>query len=396
MNGVVATYYFRAKSGVTPEQAARAICEDETTGLWWDRTGRTESRELPEASVIAIVPSQNGYIARISFPCDLFEQGNIPQYLSVLAGSSFELDSLESIRLMDVELAEELVPFHGPKFGVTGVRHLVGVVDRPLVGFSIRPKVGLNAAETAEFVYQAAIGGADFINDSELLTDQEVCPLDERVPEVMDCLDDAKDITGQQVLYATNITSRADQILDRAMCAIELGANMIMVDVMTAGFGALQALCEEPAIRVPVHASLCMHAVMTSNPEHGISILPLARLTRMLGADQLHIRARETNSGNDSAEQKGCIHALNSPAFGLKRTLPVLCGDIPPGIVERVISFYGTDIVLQAEKGIYCHPDGIAAGVRAMRQAIDAYMAGIPAGEYATEHFELDRALKTI
>lgn len=396
MDEVVATYYFRAKSGVTPEQAARAICEDETTGIMPDKSSRAESGEWPEGSVEAIVPSQNGYIARISFPSSIFERGNIPQYLSVIAGSLFELDCLESIRLMDIELCEELVPFHGPKFGVTGVRHLVGIVDRPLVGISIRPKVGLNPAEIAEFVYKAAIGGIDFVTDSELLTDQKSCPLEERVPLVMDSLDDAKDITGQQVLYAANVTSRADQIVDKAISAIELGANMIMVDVITAGFGALQALCEDPAIRIPVHSNLCMHAAMTAKPEHGISMLPFARLVRMLGADQLHIRVAEAKPGVDSSEQKGCINALNSPAFGLKRTVPVLNGNIHPAIVEKEISLYGTDIILQAQNGVYCHPDGTAAGVRAMRQAVDAYMAGIPVKEYAIEHFELDRALKTI
>jgi ribulose-bisphosphate carboxylase large chain len=396
MDKVVATYYFRAKSAVKPEKAARAICKDVTTGIWMDRSSGAESGEWPEGSVEAILPSRNGYIARIAFPSIIFERGNIPQYLSVIAGSLFELDCLESIRLMDIELCEELVPFHGPKFGVTGVRHLVGIVDRPLVGISIRPKIGLNPADTAEFVYKAAIGGVDVVTDSELLTNQESCPIEERVPLIADCLDDAKDITGQQVLYAANITSRADQIVDKAICAIELGANMIMVDVITAGFGALQALCEEPAIRVPIHSNLCMHAAMTANPEHGISMLPFARLVRLLGADLFHIRVAGAKPGVDSSEQKGCINTLNSPAFGLKRTVPVLNGNIHPAIVEKEISVYGTDIILQSENGIYCHPDGTVAGVRAMRQAVDAYMAGIALKEYAIEHFELDRALKTL
>jgi len=394
MSGTVATYYIRAKRGVTPGQVARAICEEGTSGIRTNKIPWTGSREWPQGSVESIEPHQAGYIARISFPCSLFEEGNVAQYLSVVAGNLFGLDCLESIRLMDIELCEDLVPFHGPQFGVSGVRHLIGIVDRPLTGIYIWPKVGLNPAETAELVYQAAIGGVDLVFDSEVITDQEVCPLDERLPQVMECLDDARDVTGHQVLYAVNITTRADQIVDSALCAIDLGANMIMVDVITSGFGALQSLSEEPDIRVPIHAHLTMHGAMTASPEYGIAMLPLARLARMLGADQLHAGAAFEKTVHDPAEQKQYVNALNSPAYGLKRTVPVLCGNIHPGSVEREISIYGTDIILEAGRNIYGHPDGTAAGVRAMRQAIDAYMTGISAEDYAREHYELDRALK--
>ena len=40
-------------------------------------------------------------------------------------------------------------------------------------------------------------------------------------------------------------------------------------------------------------------------------------------------------------------------------------------------------------------PDGTAAGAMAMRQAVDAFMEGIPLEEYAGQHYELERALKT-
>jgi len=39
------------------------------------------------------------------------------------------------------------------------------------------------------------------------------------------------------------------------------------------------------------------------------------------------------------------------------------------------------------------HPDGAAAGARAMRQALDAAVAGVPLAEKAREHPELQRAL---
>jgi ribulose 1,5-bisphosphate carboxylase large subunit-like protein len=53
-----------------------------------------------------------------------------------------------------------------------------------------------------------------------------------------------------------------------------------------------------------------------------------------------------------------------------------------------------TDIVLQAGGGVHGQPGGTAAGARAMRQVVDAFMEGKSAEEYAEDHFELERALK--
>ncbi len=49
--------------------------------------------------------------------------------------------------------------------------------------------------------------------------------------------------------------------------------------------------------------------------------------------------------------------------------------------------------MVQAGGGIHGHPDGTAAGARAMRQAVDAALAGVSSAEYAKTHPELARAL---
>jgi len=44
--------------------------------------------------------------------------------------------------------------------------------------------------------------------------------------------------------------------------------------------------------------------------------------------------------------------------------------------------------------GIVAHPDGVPAGVAAMRQAYDAALAGVDAAEYAKDHPALATALE--
>jgi len=85
---------------------------------------------------------------------------------------------------------------------------------------------------------------------------------------------------------------------------------------------------------------------------------------------------------------------LTCPCHGMKPTFPVSSGGLHPGKVAHELATLGTDIILQAGGGIHGHPDGTAAGARAMRQAVDAFLAGVPAEEYARDHSELRRALK--
>ena len=44
--------------------------------------------------------------------------------------------------------------------------------------------------------------------------------------------------------------------------------------------------------------------------------------------------------------------------------------------------------------GIVAHPGGIASGVRGIRQAWEAAVAGIPLEDYARQHTELSQALQ--
>ncbi len=394
MQDVIATYFFRPQNGTKPERAAQVICEEQTTGTWTDISTRADYVKRLDGVVESLVPQGAGYVTRIRYPAEIFEPGNMAQYVSVVAGNLFGLRRLDSVRLMDIEFPDALTRFKGPKFGITGVRRLIGSKDRPHVGTIIKPKVGLTPEDTAAVAYQAAIGGVDLIKDDETLTDQKFCPIDRRLPLVMKRIEEAKDETGREVLYAVNISTRADQIIGRALHALDLGANMIMVDVFTTGFGALQALGEDPRIRVPVHVHRTMHAAFTRNPEHGTAMLPWARIIRMLGADQLHIGTVGGKMSHDAPEVKASVGALKCSCCGMKPTFPVSSGGLHPGNVEHELAMLGTDIILQAGGGIHGHPDGTAAGAKAMQQAVDAFMEHISVEEYAKDHYELERALR--
>ena len=398
MKDLIATYYFRTKDGVDASYAANAIREEQTTGTWTslstvnDKTAYVHDLDGSVEDLVEL--PDGGYLTRICFPHEIFEKGNIPQYLSVIAGNLFGLGKLEAVRLLDIDLPENLCGC-GPKFGIEGVRKIVGteVSGRPHIGTIIKPKVGLNPKDTAQVAYEAALGGLDLIKDDETLTNQTFCPLFERLEAVMDALDRAKDETGKQVLYAVNVTTGGDRIVELAHKAVSAGANMLMVDVLTAGFSAIQALAEDAAINVPIHVHRTMHGALTRNPHHGIAMRPIAKLVRSAGGDQLHTGSVSGKMGSKAGEVIADNIEITKPLSYLKPVFPVSSGGLHPGKVAAEISKLGTDIILQAGGGIHGHPEGTTAGTRAMLQAVEAAVLGIPAREYSLSHPELAAAL---
>ena len=54
-----------------------------------------------------------------------------------------------------------------------------------------------------------------------------------------------------------------------------------------------------------------------------------------------------------------------------------------------------TDLIFACGGGIMAHPGGIAAGVRAIQQAWEAALAGVPLETHAQSHRELREAMQT-
>jgi len=376
------------------ERAATALASEQSTGTWTDISTKPSG---VDKRLAARVLNIEGSVATIGFPVEIFEIDNVPQFLATVAGNLFGLGAINNVRLLDIRPPKSFVrEFKGPRFGIEGVRRFVGAERdrRPRVGTIIKPKVGLDPKETAEVAYQAAVGGVDLIKDDETLTNQSFCPLDERLQRVMEKLDLVKQEKERTVLYALNITADTEALLDRADHAVENGANMLMIDVLTTGFSALQSLRRDESINLPIHVHRTMHGAITRNKRHGISMMPLAVLVRLCGGDQLHTGTARGKMKSDLEEVKRINDFLKRELFGLKNVFPVASGGLHPGVVAAEVEAFGKDLILQAGGGIHGHPDGTAAGARAMRQAVDAVMRGKSLEQYAQDHEELDKALK--
>ncbi|MBN1235156.1 MAG: ribulose 1,5-bisphosphate carboxylase [Methanotrichaceae archaeon] len=381
---LIAKYY--VETDLPIQKAAEAIAAEQSTGTWTAVQGQ-------DNPLAARVISAEGSNVEIGFPEELFEPGNIPQYLSVVAGNLFGLGDLKKVRLQDVIFPEGLLSAHkGPRFGIEDARKILGVFDRPFVGTIVKPKVGLDPAGTAAVAAAAVLGGLDLVKDDETLTSQSFCPLIPRLEAVMGALDKVEKETGKKAFYAVNVTASADKILERAEEAVDHGANMVMIDVLTAGFSALEELSLN--LKVPIHVHRTMHGAFTRDKGHGISMLVISKLVRMTGGTNLHTGSYMGKMAGETIENDLCRDALRGDWHGYKRVFPVASGGVYPAKVYGNLDGYGIDCIIQAGGGVHGHPDGTTAGARAMVQATEAWQKQIPLKDYAKDHKELETALK--
>lgn len=387
---VVCTFYVEPK-GISLKEAAGGVAAESSVGTWTELT--TEKAYVRKLA--AHVFSINGNTMKIAYPMELFEFGNMPNMLSSIAGNVFGLRTLRNLRLNDVEFPKEVVnSFRGPKYGIEGIRKLLKVYDRPLVGTIIKPKLGLKTTDHARVAYEAWVGGCDIVKDDENLSSQRFNPFEERVTKTLERRDQAENETGEKKVYMINITAETSEMIRRAELVLKQGGEYVMVDILTCGFAALQSL-RDRNLDLVIHAHRAGHAAFTRNPKHGISMRVITKIARMIGVDQLHVGAVVGKMAETKKEVSENVEALKMKMGGLKVVLPVASGGLYPRLVPSLMDFFGKDFVIQAGGGIHGHSDGTVAGARAMRQAVDATLKGVSLIEYAKTHKELEAALQT-
>jgi ribulose-bisphosphate carboxylase large chain len=375
---------------ISLKKAAGAVAAESSIGTWTETTTTKQYVEKLAAKVFVI----NGNNIKIAYPLELFEAGNMPNILSSVAGNIFGMKDLKNLRLNDIHFPEKLLrSFKGPKYGIKGIRKILKIKKRPLLGTIVKPKLGLKTEDHVKVAYDAWIGGCDIVKDDENLGSQSFNKFENRLKKTFRVKEKAERETGEKKIYMINITAETNEMLRRAKLAEDIGNEYAMVDIITLGWSALQALRDEDFDLV-LHAHRAGYAAFTKNSKHGISMKVIARLTRVVGLDQLHVGSILGKMFETKKEVLENCKALKEKMWNFKPVMPVASGGLHPKHVPELIRIFGNDFVAQLGGGIHGHPSGTKAGAKAVRQAVNATVKKIPLKEYAKTHKELDAALK--
>lgn len=385
MNGVCIATYRSYDDKADFNKKALSIAVGLTVGSWTDlpeaqkaemekHLGKVVSVNVHEPAGAA--PGERYADIQIAYP-DINFSRDLPALLVTVFG---KLSMDGRIKLMDLDVSDTFVSaFPGPKFGLNGIRDLLGVHDRPLLMSIFKSVVGHDLANLQEQFYKQALGGVDLIKDDEILFENPLTPLEKRVEACMDAARRAQAETGQKLLYAVNLTGPTSQLAANARKAIDAGANALLFNVLAYGYDVLHELSSDKSINVPIAAHPAMAGAMYPSPHYGISAsLLLGKLMRLAGADLVLFPSPYGSVVMPKEENLAVKDALLAPLHGLQTSFPVPSAGIHPGLVPLILKDFGTDVVVNAGGGIHGHPMGTAAGGQAFRQAITATLNGVP------------------
>jgi len=408
---IFATYWLETDE--PPQLAAEIIAGEQSSGTFValpnetsalkQRSGaRVESiqvlEEVHEPSLSGRYRHLDGPFTRclltLSWPLENIGP-SLTMLLSTIAGNLFELKCVSGLRVVDIQLPQEMIRANpGPAFGIEGTRLFSGVHRGPLIGTIIKPSVGLNPSETAEQAKLLVDAGIDFIKDDELQANGGYCPFDERVRAVMRVVNEAADRTGKKAMVAFNLTGELDEMKRRHDLVLEQGGTCVMVCMHSIGLVGMRALREHS--QLPIHAHRAGWGYLSRAEALGWDYGPWQKIWRMAGADHLHVNGL----GNKFSEpDESVVEAARAVLQPLAADMPMSAmpvfssGQTGLQARETYRVLGGADLIHTVGGGIFGHPDGVRAGVEALRASWEAAMTGVDLHDHAKHSSALSAAL---
>jgi ribulose-bisphosphate carboxylase large chain len=167
---IIALFRITPQPGVDPEEAAAAVAGESSTATWtvvW--TDRLTACDMYRAKAYRVDPvpgasaGEPQYFAFIAYDLDLFEEGSVANLTASIIGNVFGFKPLKALRLEDMRIpVAYLKTFQGPPTGIVVERERLDKYGRPLLGATVKPKLGLSGKNYGRVVYEGIARRARF------------------------------------------------------------------------------------------------------------------------------------------------------------------------------------------------------------------------------------------
>src|SRR3954454_15819764 len=396
---VLAVFRITPQEGVDPEERAAAAAGESSTETWtvvW--TDRLTACDAYRAKAYRLelvpgtgpgTPSPQQYFAYVAYDLALFEEGSIANLTASIIGNVFGFKPLRALRLEDMRIPVAYVKtFQGPPTGIVVERERLDKFGRPLLGATVKPKLGLSGRNYGRVVYEALKGGLDFTKDDENINSQPFMHWRDRFLYCMEAVKRAEAMTGEVKGTYLNVTAGTmEDMYERAELAKKLGSTIIMIDLVI-GYTAIQSMSKWARRNdIILHLHRAGHGTYTRQKTHGVSFRVIAKWMRLAGVDHIHAGTIVGKLEGDPHTVKGFYDvcrenhnpmALQNGLFfdqdwaSLRKVMPVASAGIHAGQMHQLLHLLGEDCVLQFGGGTIGPPIGIQAGAIANRVALEA------------------------
>jgi ribulose-bisphosphate carboxylase large chain len=389
---ILALFRITPQPGVDPVEAAAAVAGESSTATWtvvW--TDLLTACDIYRAKAYRVDPvpgTTDQFFAYIAYECELFEEGSLANLTASIIGNVFGFKAVKALRLEDMRIPfSYLKTFQGPATGLIVERERMDKFGRPLLGATVKPKLGLSGKNYGRVVYEGLRGGLDFLKDDENINSQPFMRWRERFLYVMEGVNRAAAATGEvKGSYLNATAGTMEEMYRRAEFAKKIGSIIVMIDLVI-GYTAIQSMAiwarQNDMI---LHLHRAGNSTYVRQKNHGINFRVICKWMRMAGVDHIHAGTVVGKLEGDPLMVKGFYNTLldtklsiNLPQglffdmdwASLRKVVPVASGGIHCGQLHQLLYYLGDDVVLQFGGGTIGHPDGIQAGASANRVALE-------------------------
>ncbi len=365
-----ATYRLRASDANEAADIARDICVEQTVEFPADLITRRDILDGIIGRTTRIEPDDETHFeVEIAYAAETTGKDFV-QFLNVLFGNS---GLKPGIRLVDFTLPETMKDIaRGPRFGRAGIRDLVDPLNaaHPLLATALKP-MGLSNETLARYASSYAEGGIDIIKDDHGLVDQRFTRFEDRVRRAADAVQEANARSSKHCLYFPNITGPADQIVERAHFAKQVGAGGLMAAPGLTGFDVMRQIAADDDIALPVLSHPAFLGPIMLGQDCGMSHgALLGTLNRAAGAD---IAVFPSFGGRFSFSREECQDIVDglTKETGHKTALPAPAGGMTVDRIKTLRDFYGTNAVFLIGGDLHRQGSNLAQACRDFRARIE-------------------------
>jgi ribulose-bisphosphate carboxylase large chain len=297
-------------------------------------------------------------ICWVSYAAEL-ASGGFTTLLNLLMGNA---GFVATVELIDMELpASILNELVGPRFGIAGIRKLVGVAQGPIGATALKP-LGASSRELAAIAFQMALGGLDIIKEDDGISTQVFAPFEDRVERCAGAIAEASAKTGKHTLYFPNITGPIEKLVERAMFAKRAGASGVEILPGMTSLDSIRMIAQLPDFGLPIMAHCSWQGALCRPPNAAISMAVVFGLLPRLGGVDLSITT--SFGGRFDLPRASCdatAQALKRPIAGIAPALPMPGGGITPHGLDSVLEVFGSSTVLLVSGALFQGLDMTAA-----------------------------------
>lgn len=362
-------YSLTADNQVEARQRAAEIAFEQTVEFPADLTPAGDILDQIVGHLEEIEPHESANRWRVIISYAVESAGDeTTQFMNLVFGNT---SIQKGVRVESFDLPPAMASKNGPRFGRSGLREMIHASSRPLLCTALKP-MGYGAKELARLAGDFARGGIDLIKDDHGLANQSFSTFKERVRACAGAVNEANAATGYNSLYMPHISAPADQILERALLAKELGVGALLICPGLTGWDAMRMLADEDSLNLPIMSHPALIGSFTAAPDSGISHFALYGLMpRLFGADASVFPSWGGRFSFSKEECASIVAGTKVPLAEMKSIFPSPGGGMTMERIPEMQSVYGRDVIFLMGGGLHRRSPDITANSAYFRELVE-------------------------